>query len=311
MSVRCPTCTSTCRSAPTAAATATSSPSPATQDVRGRYVDALIAELARVPAGPIDTVFIGGGTPSLLDDDLLARLLAGFRAAPSSPSSAIPNGHPRQGPSTRRGRRHPSLAGRAELPPAPARDPRAAGEPGHGRRRGRDAPRGRRDNLNLDLIFGVPGQSQPTSRPTSTPCSRLRPTTSAGTSSRRSPGRASRTITAPSWSARPSLDGALLREVVARLRGAGYRWYETANFCLPGRECAAQPGLLAGARLSGVGVGAVSTRGLSGAATCRRCPATWTRSRAAAGRRPSRALTAVERMTERLMLGLRLDRPLD
>lgn len=43
------------------------------------YVDALITEVQRLPQGPYDTVFIGGGTPTLLGSALLARLLAGVR----------------------------------------------------------------------------------------------------------------------------------------------------------------------------------------------------------------------------------------
>lgn len=43
------------------------------------YVDALVAEVWRLPRGPYDTIFIGGGTPTLLGPALLARLLAGIR----------------------------------------------------------------------------------------------------------------------------------------------------------------------------------------------------------------------------------------
>src|ERR1043165_2437400 len=43
------------------------------------YVDALLAEVRRLPAGPYETLFIGGGTPTLLGAALLARLLAGVR----------------------------------------------------------------------------------------------------------------------------------------------------------------------------------------------------------------------------------------
>ncbi len=45
-----------------------------------RYVDALLIEVQRLPRGPYATVFIGGGTPSILPARLLARLLAGVRA---------------------------------------------------------------------------------------------------------------------------------------------------------------------------------------------------------------------------------------
>ena len=52
------------------------------EDLRGRYVDALIAELrAAARPGRSSTVFVGGGTPSLLDDELLARLLAALPAS--------------------------------------------------------------------------------------------------------------------------------------------------------------------------------------------------------------------------------------
>src|ERR1043165_4682318 len=43
------------------------------------YVDALLAEVRRLPAGPYETLFIGGGTPTMLGAALLARLLAGGR----------------------------------------------------------------------------------------------------------------------------------------------------------------------------------------------------------------------------------------
>jgi putative oxygen-independent coproporphyrinogen III oxidase len=42
------------------------------------YVDALLTEIRRLPRGPYDTVFIGGGTPTLLAPALLARLLEGL-----------------------------------------------------------------------------------------------------------------------------------------------------------------------------------------------------------------------------------------
>src|SRR5258708_1572237 len=49
-------------------------------DERAAYVEALISEVGTLPAGPYDTVFIGGGTPTALGPHLLARLLAGVRA---------------------------------------------------------------------------------------------------------------------------------------------------------------------------------------------------------------------------------------
>ncbi len=52
-----------------------------------RYVDACGAELARAyedGLGDATTVFVGGGTPSRLGPDLLARLVAGVRRVPSA-----------------------------------------------------------------------------------------------------------------------------------------------------------------------------------------------------------------------------------
>ncbi len=43
------------------------------------YVEALLTEIRRLPTGPYDTVFIGGGTPTMLPPYLLARLCAGVR----------------------------------------------------------------------------------------------------------------------------------------------------------------------------------------------------------------------------------------
>jgi hypothetical protein len=46
-----------------------------------RYVDALLAELAQRPvSGELRTVYFGGGTPSLLAPEAVARLLAAGRA---------------------------------------------------------------------------------------------------------------------------------------------------------------------------------------------------------------------------------------
>jgi len=105
---------------------------------------------------------------------------------------------------------------------------------------------------------------------------------------------------------------AYYEEVVATLRGAGYRWYETANFCRPGHECRHNLGYWLGHDYLGLGVGAVSTIGLE-----RRRNRPGLRGYLAAveagGHPPAdvELLTQAERGTERLMLGLRLDTPLE
>lgn len=58
---------------------------PVLQGMIPPYVDALVVEIAeaprRYPIGPLRTVFIGGGTPSLLTPEQLARILDTIRAS--------------------------------------------------------------------------------------------------------------------------------------------------------------------------------------------------------------------------------------
>jgi oxygen-independent coproporphyrinogen-3 oxidase len=53
-----------------------------------RYVRALLAEMEAAPARPADTLYFGGGTPSLLSVDLLARLVDLARARFRLPDGA-------------------------------------------------------------------------------------------------------------------------------------------------------------------------------------------------------------------------------
>jgi oxygen-independent coproporphyrinogen-3 oxidase len=106
--------------------------------------------------------------------------------------------------------------------------------------------------------------------------------------------------------------------VVDRLTGAGYRWYETANFCLAperaaGRDLRSRHNLAywLGRDYLGLGLGAVST--LEGVRR-RNAPRLAAYLGALAhGRIPPREPEAVPqdvRLRERVMLGLRLDEPL-
>lgn len=48
-------------------------------DLKRRYVSALDTEIRRAPGGRADTIFFGGGTPSLLDAEEVARLIGACR----------------------------------------------------------------------------------------------------------------------------------------------------------------------------------------------------------------------------------------
>ena len=98
---------------------------------------------------------------------------------------------------------------------------------------------------------------------------------------------------------------------MATLQTAGYRWCETANFCRPGHEARHNLGYWEGRDYLGLGVGAVSTLGLE---RRRNRPGLVPYIQALeSGQAPPsqiEPLTVDERGEERVMLGLRLDRPL-
>jgi oxygen-independent coproporphyrinogen-3 oxidase len=106
--------------------------------------------------------------------------------------------------------------------------------------------------------------------------------------------------------------------VVARLTAAGYRWYETANFCRPagladGRDLRSRHNLAywRGRDYLGLGIGAVSTIEGRRWRTTPRLGAYL--AALTDGRTPPREveeLSTEVRGSERVLLGLRLDEPL-
>ena len=171
------------------------------------YVDALLAELAlerEVLSGSLETVFLGGGTPTFTEPAELARLLAALPGAEeltveANPETVTPalaellleGGVNRISLGAQSFRPHLlSVLERGATPNdvrSAVRTLRAAGF----------------DNVSLDLIYGIPARVPPTSTPTWPTRCRSSPSTSPATSSRRSRGPASRTLTEPSSSARP------------------------------------------------------------------------------------------------------------
>jgi oxygen-independent coproporphyrinogen-3 oxidase len=105
--------------------------------------------------------------------------------------------------------------------------------------------------------------------------------------------------------------------VVDRLTAAGYRWYETANFCRAaeaagGRDLRSRHNLAywLGRDYLGIGIGAVSTVAARRWRNTPRLPAYL--AALAAGHRPEREVEELSTDVlgrERVMLGLRLDEP--
>ena len=94
--------------------------------------------------------------------------------------------------------------------------------------------------------------------------------------------------------------------VETTLTDAGYRWYETANFCRDGKRAEHNLGYWLGRDYLGIGVGAVSTLG----AERRRNTPKIARYLQGNYDREIELLDEETRARERVMLGLRLDEPL-
>ncbi len=277
----------------------------------GRYVDALIAELGRWAPRP-RTIFIGGGTPSLLADPLLRRLLEALPPAQELTVECNPE-------TITEAKARVLVDGGVNRVSLGAQSFRPGLLRTLERRAGPDQVRGAVavlraagiQNLNLDLMFGVPGQTEDDLAADLRDALALEPDHVSYYELEAKPG--TRFTHAHSGELARQADAmeGYYQTVVERLRAAGYRWYETANFCRDGRPTEHNLGYWLGHDYLGLGIGAVSTQGLE---RWRVKPSLRGYLEAAeAGREPAaerEQLTAEQRGTERLMLGLRLDRPL-
>ena len=282
------------------------------EDERARYVAALAAEVERADVAP-ETIFVGGGTPSILADPDLARLLAALPPAaevtvecnpetvtPAKAQVLVEGGVTRVSLGAQSFRPHLlevlERRARPEQIVAAVRVLRDAGI----------------QSLNLDLIFGVPGQSGADLRADLDALVALGPDHVSAYELEAKPGTRFTHRHGRELERQAEAMEDYYEEVVGALRAAGYRWYETANFCRPGHECRHNLGYWLGHDYLGIGVGAVSTLGLE-----RRKNRPGLRAyleAVEAGRRPPaevELLTPSERGMERLMLGLRLDVPLE
>jgi len=175
------------------------------------------------------------------------------------------------------------------------------------------------DNVSLDLIYGIPGQEPADLERDLAEALALAPEhVSAYELEAKRGTRFTHAHGAELERQAESMESYFER-VVEALSAAGYRWYETANFCraperVGGRDLRARHnlGYWLGRDYLGIGVGAVSTienRRWRNAPSLARYVASL-----AAGSPPARELEELPgpvRDTERVMLGLRLDEPLE
>jgi putative oxygen-independent coproporphyrinogen III oxidase len=286
------------------------------------YVDALLTELEleRLLLAPeVETVFIGGGTPTFTDAGELRRLLVALPNAPevtveANPETITPElaSLLREAEVTR-----VSLGAQTFDPALLSVLERRAG-PDDVRRAFYHLRDANFDNISLDLIYGIPGQGAAALDADIDEALALGPEHVSCYELEAKPGtRFTHRHGAELARQADALEGYFER-IVERLTAAGYRWYETANFCrLPqragGRDLRARHnlGYWLGRDYLGIGLGAVSTVGGVRWRNTPRLPV-YTASLARGDHPPreTEELSADVKRRERVMLGLRLDEPL-
>jgi oxygen-independent coproporphyrinogen-3 oxidase len=292
------------------------------EDEHEAYAGALLAELelerARL-APELETIFLGGGTPTFLAPEALRRTLASLPPADDLTVEANPETIT---PALARlladaGVTRISLGAQSFQPHLlTVLERRATPDVVRGAfYHLRDASF---DNISLDLIYGIPGQSAADLERDLEAALELAPEHLSLYELEAKPGtRFTHAHGAELERQAEAMEGYLER-LVAVLTAAGYRWYETANFCLGpervgGRDLRSKHNLAywLGRDYLGLGIGAVST---VGELRWRNAPRLRGYLEAlAVGETPPRELeplSAAVRSRERAMLALRLDQPL-
>jgi len=288
----------------------------------GVYVDALLAELEleRAELAPtVETVYLGGGTPTLTRPDALARLLrtlptAGEVTVEANPETVTPElARLLRGSGVTR----ISLGAQSFRPHLLEVLERRA-RPEDVRRAFYHLRDAGFDNVSLDLIYGIPGQSAADLERDLADVLALGPEHVSAYELEAKPGTRFTHAHGAELARQAEAMETYYESVVETLTAAGYRWYETANFCRAsesagGRDLRARHnlGYWLGRDYLGIGVGAVSTIGDTRRRNTPRL-SLYLRELGRGGA-PPRELEVVKpatRRIERVMLGLRLDEPI-
>jgi oxygen-independent coproporphyrinogen-3 oxidase len=292
------------------------------RDEHSSYVEALLAELdleRGVLADELETVFVGGGTPTFTNSRALARLLAALPSAAevtveANPETVTPplaallreHGVTRVSLGAQSFRAHLlDVLDRVARPDTIRRAFYTLRDVGF-------------DNISLDLIYGIPGQSTADLTADLDDALALAPEHLSLYELEPKPGTRFTHAHGAELERQAEAMEDYFERVVTRLTAAGYRWYETANFCVrpervAGRDLRSRHNLAywRASDYLGIGIGAVSTIENR---RWRNTPRLHAYLQAlASGARPPRdveALAADVQLRERLMLGLRLDEPL-
>jgi oxygen-independent coproporphyrinogen III oxidase len=286
------------------------------------YVDALLAELElqrELLSAELETIFLGGGTPTFTEGKELERLLEALPPAAEVSVEANPETvTPDLAALLRRlGVNRVSLGAQTFQPRLLAVLERVAG-PDDVRRAFYHLRHAGFDNISLDLIYGIPGQEPSDLDADIAEALALRPEHLSCYELEAKPGTRFTHAHGDELRRQAEAMEGYFECVVDTLVGAGYRWYETANFCRVfetsgGRDLRSRHNLAywRGRDYLGLGIGAVSTVGAERWRTTPRLGLYLSSLRE--GRRPPceiELLPESVRREERVMLGLRLDEPL-
>jgi oxygen-independent coproporphyrinogen-3 oxidase len=280
----------------------------------GAYADALLAELELergLLAAEVETVFLGGGTPTFTEPAALARLLAALPAAAEVTVEANPETVDAglAGLLRRSGVTRVSLGAQSFQPALLATLERQAG-PADVRAAFYHLRDAGFDNISLDLVYGIPGQSAAALELDLAEAIALGPEHLSCYELEAKPGTRFTVAHGDELVRQEEAMEGYFERVVETLVGAGYRWYETASFCRPGRQARHNLGYWLAEDYLGIGIGAVST--VDGRRWRNRPGLPGYLAALAAGGSPPRELELLEpevALRERLMLGLRLDEP--
>jgi putative oxygen-independent coproporphyrinogen III oxidase len=289
----------------------------------GEYVDALITELEleRGALAPrVETVFLGGGTPTFTEPGALRRLLEALPAADELTVEANPETvTPRLAALLRQSGVNRVSLGAQSFRPHLLEILERHAQPETVRRAFYHLRDVGFDNISLDLLYGIPGQSASDLERDVADALALGPEHVSYYELEAKPGTRFTYAHGSELERQAQALESYFERVVDALTGAGYRWYETANFCLEpdrarGRDLRARHnlGYWLGRDYLGLGVGAVSTiHGLRHRNTPRLAAYVAALAGGTAPARELEPLSGEVRERERVLLGLRLDEPLE
>ena len=286
------------------------------------YVEALLAELELERpwlAAGLDTVFLGGGTPTFTEPRALARLLAALPPAGEVTVEANPE---TVTPELARLLAETDVTrvsiGAQSFNTALLDVLERRSRPGDVRRSVHVLRDAGFANISLDLLYGIPGQSPAALDRDLAEALALEPEHLSCYELEAKPGTRFTHAHGDELARQADAMETYFEQVVETLIDAGYRWYETANFCLTGERAGGRDlrarhnlGYWLGRDYLGLGVGAVSTIEKVRRRNTPRLAAYL--EALGRGQAPPRELEPLDdhlRHEERVMLGLRLDEPL-